>query len=422
MSSVSSVLSAFAPLSTFSTRRVPGFARDHHRVLIVGGGTAGITTAARLCRAGVSGVAVLEPAATHWYQPLWTLVGGGRAPLSLTHRPEASVMPRRARWIREAATAVDPEARTVTTTGGVHGYDFLVMATGLQLDWGEVPGLDTAVGHGAVSSNYSHEHAPHTWELIRGLRSGTAVFTQPAGPVKCGGAPQKIAYLAADHWRRQGVLDRIRVVLVLPADSMFGVPVWRRALERVADRYGIEVRLNSEMTSVDGAARRLTVADRAAGTEESLAFDLLHAVPPQSAPDWVRRGPLADPASPYGYVEAHPYTLRHPRHRNVFALGDVANLPTSKTGAAVRRQAPVVVANLLAGMKGERGDRRYDGYTSCPLVTARDRVLLAEFDYAGRPAPSIPLVDTTKERRDMWLLKRYGLPALYWHGMLKGLV
>ncbi|MGW3645536.1 FAD-dependent oxidoreductase [Streptomyces sp. NPDC000878] len=398
-------------------------ARDHHRVLIVGGGTAGITAAARLRRAGVTDIAVLEPADVHWYQPLWTLVGGGRAPLGITRRPEASVMPRQVRWIREAATAVDPEAGTVTTTADRRvGYDYLVMAPGLQLDWGKVPGLDTAVGHGGVSSNYSFEHAPYTWELIRGLRSGTAVFTQPTGPVKCGGAPQKIAYLAADHWRRQGVLDRIRVILVLPADSMFGVPVWRRALEQVADRYGIEVRLNSEMTAVDGAARELTIADHAAGIEEDLTFDLLHAVPPQSAPDWVKRSPLADPASPYGYVEADKYTLQHPSHRNVFALGDVANLPTSKTGAAVRKQAPVVAANLLAEMKGERrdGQRRYDGYTSCPLVTARNRMLLAEFDYDQNPAPSIPLLDTTKERHDMWLLKRYGLPALYWHGMLKG--
>jgi sulfide:quinone oxidoreductase len=204
---------------------------------------------------------------------------------------------------------------------------------------------------------------------------------------------------------------------------MFGVPVWRRALERVAERYGIEVRLNSEMTAVDGAARRLTVADHSTGTEDGLAFDLLHAVPPQRAPGWVERGPLSDPASPYGYVEVDKYTLQHPRHRNVFALGDVANLPTSKTGAAVRKQAPVLVANLLAEINGERREqRRYDGYTSCPLVTARGKVLLAEFDYDQRPAPSIPLLDTTKERRDMWLLKRYGLPALYWRGMLKGLV
>ncbi|MFJ8025907.1 hypothetical protein [Streptomyces sp. NPDC096311] len=165
------------------------------------------------------------------------------------------------------------------------------------------------------------------------------------------------------------------------------------------------------------------MADHLTGCEDGLAFDLLPAVPPQSAPGWVERGPLADPASPYGYVEVDKRTLQHPRHRNVFALGDVANLPTSKTGAAVRKQAPVLVADLPAEINGEhREQRRYDGYTPCPLVTARGKVLLAEFDSDQRPAPSIPLLDTTKECRDMWLLKRYGLPAPYWRGMLKGLV
>lgn len=395
---------------------------ENHRVLIVGGGTAGITVAARLRRAGVSDIALLDPADTHWYQPLWTLVGGGRAPLGVTRRSEASVMPKGVHWIREAATGVDPVAQTVTTTAGrTVGYEYLVMAPGLQLDWHKVPGLAAAVGHGGVSSNYDHRYAPYTWELIRSLRSGTAVFTQPVGPIKCGGAPQKIAYLAADYWRRQGVLDRIRVVMVLPADSMFGVPVWRKALEKVAAGYGIEVRLNSEMVSVDGDAGRLVIADHKAGAEETLGFDLLHAVPPQSAPDWVKQTELADPESPFGYVAADKYTLRHPRFGNVFALGDVANLPTSKTGAAVRKQAPVVVAGLLAAMKGGTAQKRYDGYTSCPLVTARDRMLLAEFDYDQQPAPSIPLIDTSKPRRDMYALKRYGLPALYWHGMLKGL-
>lgn len=401
-----------------------GSAPDRHRVLIVGGGTGGITVAARLQRAGVTDVAVIEPSESHWYQPLWTLVGGGQAPLDITRRPEASVMPEKVTWIREAATGVDPEAQTVTTsTGRAVGYDYLVMATGLQLDWDKIPGLEKAVGHDGVSSNYAAEYAPRTWELIRNMRSGTAVFTQPAGPIKCGGAPQKIAYLAADHWRKKGVLDRIRVVLVMPTETMFGVPVWRQVLEGVAERYGIEVRLSTEMTAVDGSAGHLTLTDHAAGTEESLAFDMLHAVPPQSAPDWVKASPLADPDSPFGYVAADRHSLQHPRWPNVFSVGDVANLPTGKTGAAVRKQAPVLVANLLAEMRGPHLPRRsYDGYSSCPLVTARDKMLLAEFDYEQQPAPSIPVIDTTKERRDMWLFKRYGLPAMYWHGMLKGRV
>ncbi|MBC7305664.1 MAG: NAD(P)/FAD-dependent oxidoreductase [Dietzia sp.] len=392
-----------------------------HRVAIVGGGTAGISVAARLRRAGVRDVTLIEPSDTHWYQPLWTLVGGGQAPLRSSRRPEGSLIPDGVRWVRRRALAVDPDAGTVTLSGGdVLSYDHLVLAPGLQLDWDGIPGLSEAVGHDRVSSNYAPEYAPRTWELIRRLHSGTAVFTHPATPLKCGGAPQKIAYLAADYWRRHKVLDDIRIVLVIPDPTLFKMPAWSRALERVADRYGIEVRLRSEMTAVDGDARKATVTDHTTGTEEIIDYDLLHAVPPQSAPDWIKASPLANPASPQGFVAADKHTLQHPAYENVFAVGDVAHLPTSKTGAAVRKQAPVAAGNLLDVMKGRAPSHRYDGYTSCPLVTARDRMLLAEFDYDLRPAPTFPLINTFKERRDMWVFKRYVLPPVYWHGMMTG--
>ncbi|MFC0601635.1 NAD(P)/FAD-dependent oxidoreductase [Streptomyces palmae] len=392
-----------------------------HRVVVIGGGSAGTSVTARLRRAGVTDIGLVEPSDTHWYQPLWTLVGGGQAPLRATRRPQVSVIPDGVRWIRRHAVAVDPEARTVTLSGGEElGYEYLVMASGIQLDWEAVPGLAEAVGHDRVCSNYAPEYAPRTWDLIRGMRSGTAVFTHPATPLKCGGAPQKIAYLAADHWRKQKVLDRIRIILVIPDPVIFKVPDWARTLEQVARRYGIEVRLRSEMTAVDGARREVVITDHTKGTAETVPYDLLHAVPPQSAPDWVKASPLADPASALGFVAADRHTLRHPRYPNVFALGDVANLPTSKTGAAVRKQAPVVAANLVDVMKGGRPSRRYDGYTSCPLVTARDRMLLAEFDYDLKPTPTFPFIDPFKERRDMWVFKRYVLPPVYWHGMLTG--
>ncbi|MFG2087236.1 MULTISPECIES: FAD-dependent oxidoreductase [unclassified Spirillospora] len=395
---------------------------NRHRVLIVGGGTAGITVAARLRRKGVSGVTILEPSDTHWYQPLWTLTGGGQAPLDVARRPERSVIPRGVTWIRDAAAAVDPDARTVTTANGTElRYEYLVMAPGLQLDWSAVPGLTESLGRDGVSSNYSPEYAPKTWEFIRNLKSGTAVFTYPAGPIKCGGAPQKIAYLAADHWRREGRLRDIRIILAVNEPTLFKVETYARELDKVVARYGIQTRFQSELLSIDPDRRELTLAGEGAGATEKIAYDLLHATPPQSAPDWVKKSVLADPAGPFGYVEADKHTLAHPRYPNVYALGDVANLPTSKTGAAIRKQAPVVVRNLMADMAGHSRTASYDGYTSCPLVTARDKMLLAEFDYDLTPTPSLPIINTKKERRDMWYLKRYGLPALYWHGMLKGL-
>jgi sulfide:quinone oxidoreductase len=395
---------------------------EHYQVVIAGGGTGGLTVAARLRRAGISGIAVIEPSASHYYQPLWTLVGGGRATAPSTVRPQVSVLPKGVTWIRDAATGVDPAAQTVTTGSGrqLH-YDYLVMAPGIQLDFDKVSGLAETLGMRGVSSNYRYDLAPRTWEFIRGLTGGTAIFTMPPGPIKCAGAPQKIAYLAADWWRSQGLLERTRIILVLPTAAMFSQPDWARVLTGIAAGYGIEVRKESQLIEVDGDSRQAVIADTRAGTKETVAYDVLHATPPQSAPDWVKASPLADPDSPFGYVGVDKHTLQSAAWPNVFALGDVANLPTSKTGAAIRKQAPVVVANLLAVMRGQPVSARYDGYTSCPLVTSRSRMLLAEFDYDLKPAPSVPFIDTMKPRYDMWLLKRYGLPALYWHLMLKGL-
>lgn len=239
----------------------------------------------------------------------------------------------------------------------------------------------------------------------------------------CAGAPQKIAYLAADWWRRSGVLRDIHVVLVLPTPKLFGVPEFNAVLEEVVARYGIDVRFEHEVVAVHPDERELIVASRRPGSDDKfpLPYDLAHLVPPQSAPDWVKHGPLADPADPRGWVAVDRHTLQHVSWPEIFALGDAASTPNSKTGAAIRKQAPVVVRNVRAVLAGREPSASYDGYASCPITTARNRMLLAEFDYTLRPHPTIPGIDTAKERYDMWLLKRYGLPFLYWNLMLRGL-
>lgn len=395
--------------------------RIHHHVLIVGGGTGGISVASRLRRAGVTDIGVVEPSESHYYQPLWTLVGGGLATPAETARTEASVMPKGVAWVKAAVTGVDPDAQVVRTDVGAEiSYDFLVMAPGIQLDWDAVPGMAEALKSPHVSSNYSFVLAPKTWDAIRELRSGTAVFTMPAGLIKCAGAPQKIAYLAADYWQKHGVLDAIEVHLVLPTPGMFGVQVYAEELARTAARYGIKVHFNSELVEIDAPGRTAVITDNSTGERMTLGYDFMHVVPPQSAPDWVKNSALADPASPAGYVEVDKHSLQHVRYPNVFALGDAGNTPNSKTGAAIRKQAPVLAKNLLAAVEAKRLTGHYTGYASCPITTARNRMLLCEFDYSMQPAPTFPFIDTTRERWDMWLLKRHGLPTMYWNLMLQG--
>lgn len=395
---------------------------EHHRVIVVGGGTAGVTVAALLQRWGTDDVAVVEPSAVHYYQPLWTLVGGGCAPMRASARTSASVLPRGIRWIQDRVVELDPDHRSISLGAGDRvGYDFLVCCPGVELAWELVPGLTEAMAGPAASSNYDERLAPKMWRLIDGFTGGTALFTAPGTPIKCPGAPQKIAYLACDHWRRNGRLGGVDAVFASGAGSLFGVPEFAAVLERVVERYGIGTRFGRELVEVDNDAHEavFSVGGADAGLER-VPFDLLHAAPPQRPPAFVRQSPLADPHNALGWLLVDRHTLANPDHPEVFGLGDVTSTPNSKTGAAVRKQAPVVVANLLAAMAGDTPIARYDGYGACPFTTARGKVVMAEFDYSGRPHRTVPLVDTAAERRDMWLVKRYGLPAFYWHAMLRG--
>ncbi len=393
-----------------------------HHVLVVGGGTAGITVAARLLRKGYTDVAVIEPSDRHYYQPLWTLVGGGQADAASTERSEASVMPKGATWIRKAASGFDPDNNTVVCDdGSTYGYDVLVVCPGLQLDWDATEGLPEALGKGGVSSNYRFDLAPRTWEFIRGMRSGTAVFTMPTGPVKCAGAGQKIAYLASDYWRREGVLKNIDVHLVAPGPRIFGIPSIADSLERVIADYGITLHTESELKTVDAGARKVTIAGVGpSGQDTMLSYDMLHVVPRQSAPDWIKSSPLST-GDASGFVEIDKHTMQHVRYPNVFSLGDVGSSPNAKTGAAVRTQAPVVVENVDAHLRGRPLNGAYDGYSSCPIVTSSHAMLLAEFDYDLHLQPSFPVLNPSTPHRPYWYLKKYGLPFLYWNLMLKGL-
>ena len=396
---------------------------SNHDVVIVGGGTAGITVAASLRRRAPKSldIAIIDPAESHYYQPAWTLVGGGAYSLERTRRSLASLVPAGVRLIRDAVTAFRPDANEVTlASGDVVGYAQLVVCPGLILDWEKVEGLPGALGRNGVCSNYSADHAEYTWACIQALKSGArAVFTQPPMPFKCPGAPQKIAYLTADHLRRSGLLKSCHVEFHTATPAIFGVPFFAKALTRVAARYGIEVDVSHNLIAVDGAARKATfevVDGDGKGSRIVVDYDMLHVTPPQAPPAFIRTSPLANEA---GWVDVDQGSLQHPKFSNVFSLGDVCSTPNSKTAAAIRKQSPVVVRNILRVRKGEEAVAEYDGYASCPLTTAYGKVIMAEFIYGGKVTPSLPL-NPGKERWVNWWIKKTGLPLMYWHYMLKG--
>ncbi|WP_438345764.1 TIGR01244 family sulfur transferase [Methylorubrum populi] len=396
-----------------------------HSVVIVGGGAGGIAVAASLkARKPDLDIAVIDPADIHYYQPGWTMVGGGVFAPAGTARTMASLIPKGVRWIKAAVAAFEPERKAVILEGcRTVRYDRLVVAPGLKLDWAGIEGLTETLGQNGVTSNYRYDLAPYTWDLVRNLRSGRAVFTQPPMPIKCAGAPQKAMYLSADHWLRQGRLKDIAVELYNAGPVLFGVKEYVPALMEYVRRYEAGLHFQHTLVRIDGPAKRAWFSRKSEdGGSETVerAFDMIHVVPPQRAPDFIRASPLADGA---GWVEVDPASLRHVRLPGIYALGDACNTPNAKTAAAARKQAPVVAHNLLVDMGHLRGPEvAYDGYGSCPLTVERGKILLAEFGYGGKLMPSFPawLIDGTKPSHMAWLLKERMLPPIYWKAMLKG--
>lgn len=394
--------------------------RTHFQIVIVGAGNAGISVAARLLRKGLSSVAIIDPATQHYYQPAWTLVGSGAFDAKQTARPMAAVIPKGAVWIQKQVTGFVPEQnRVLLQDGTALTYDYLVAAPGIQLNWEAVKGLPEALGKNGVCSNYSFAHVPYTWETIKNFGGGRALFTSPPTLVKCGGAPQKIMYMATDYFRRQGLLNKAAIEFWSGGTRLFGVAKYENTLLKVCQRGNIALRFFQRLEEINGPGKRarfVGIGEANNGVETWVDFEMIHVTPPQSAPDFVRQSPLANAA---GWVDVNKATLQHNKYANVFSLGDASSLPTSKTGAAIRKQAPVLVANLLAAIENRPLNATYNGYTSCPIVTGYGKLVLAEFDYNNQPAETFPF-DQSKERWTMYQLKRFVLPWLYWNKILKG--
>ncbi len=419
--------------------------KTHYQVLIIGGGTGGIMTAAQLRRKDKKlTMAIVEPSEEHVYQPAWTLVGAGVYDFDKTVRKEKPLIPSGTDWIRDFAESFDPDNNTVTTRdSGEITYDYLVVSPGIQMNPGDLPGLKEALGKGDVCSNYTDPK--HTWEVLQRFKGGNAVFTQPTTPIKCGGAPQKIMYMAEEYFRKRGIREKSNVVFATPGSVVFGVPEFAKTLNKIIIERDIVFKPYYAPHKIDAEKKIIYFHYSEPGenacvvTEDNklneklegetliaMPYDMLHIAPPQSAPDFVRNSPLAYADGPNkGWLEVDVNSLQHKRYPNVFGMGDSAALPTAKTGAAIRKQAPVVTGNILHLIKHSKLDdkKKYEGYSSCPLVTGYSKMVLAEFKYSNvRDSDPIlsKIVDTTKEQWSMWVLKKYGLPYLYWNQMMKG--
>ncbi|XP_062135229.1 sulfide:quinone oxidoreductase, mitochondrial [Drosophila sulfurigaster albostrigata] len=416
-----SILNERYPVRQISSTQVH-FDRHDCKVLVVGGGSGGCALAAKLStRLGKGQVIVLEPAERHYYQPMFTLIGGGMKRLEHCHKPMADVLPKKAKWMREAACEFDPDSNTVKTSGGnTIKYDMLLIATGLQLNYEKIPGLEKAlsVPDGNVCSIYSPLYVEHVFDCLRKISGGNAIFTFPHCPIKCAGAPQKIAYIAEHYFRKVGKRDDISITYNTALPVLFGVKHYADALWPIMKKRNITVNTCRNLIEVKHEQDIAVFEDvNKPGELYEEKYSMLHAVPPMSPPDELTR--CKQLVNDDGYVDVDKFTLQHIKYKNVFAIGDSSSTPNSKTAAAAAAQSPVVFDNMMAVIEGKPLTGSYDGYASCPLVTGYHTCMLAEFDYSLTPLETFPVAQN-KERYSMFIMKKDFMPLLYWKLMLPG--
>ncbi|CAJ1056452.1 sulfide:quinone oxidoreductase%2C mitochondrial-like [Xyrichtys novacula] len=394
-------------------------AKQHYKMLVLGGGSGGIAMSARMKRMmGAGNVAVVEPSETHYYQPIWTLVGAGAKTVASSGRSTASVIPSGVKWVKSKVQEINPDTNTVRTDDGHEiSYEYLIVALGLQLHYEKIKGLPEGFDYPKIGSNYSVATVDKTWKALQDFKEGNAVFTFPNTPVKCAGAPQKIMYLSDAYMRKTGKRAKANIIYNTSLPVIFGVKKYADALWEIVKQRDLQVNLRTNLVEVrpDKQEAVFENLDKP-GETTVIEYEMLHVTPPMGPISVVKDSPLADDA---GWLDIDKDNLQHKRYPNVFGIGDCTNLPTSKTGAAVAAQTAILHRTISRVLKNEKPDKKYDGYTSCPLVTSYNTVMLAEFDYNLQPLETFP-INQAKERQIMYLMKADVMPHLYWHGLLRG--
>ena len=391
------------------------------QILIVGGGAGGIATATSLLKRDRSlDITIIEPSDDHYYQPGWTMVGAGIFSKEDTRRDTLSVWPSGVTRIKGEVEKFEPAKNLVKLSDGSSiKYETLVVACGLKLDWDSIEGLNEALGKNGVTSNYRYDLAPYTWKLVQEMKGKEAIFTQPAMPIKCAGAPQKAMYLSCDHWLRNNKLSDMNVSFCNAGPVLFGCAPYVPPLMEYVKKYGINLDFSHNLVKIDGENKIAWFKVSSENADPQVIerkFDMIHVCPPQCAPDFIKSSPISNEA---GWVDVNQETLQHTKFPNIFGIGDVTSTPNAKTAAAVRKQAPIVASNIMLVLKGNNPTPQYDGYGSCPLTVEKGKIILAEFGYGGKVMPTFPW-DSTKPRRMAWFLKKSILPTVYWSVMLKG--
>lgn len=426
-------LQALAATPVIAAAAVPAPAKaaikTSAHIVIAGSGLGGISVANRLSQMlDGAKITIIDRKEEHNYQPGYTLVATGVWPVSKVRDRNADYQPAGIEWVKDMVAGFDPAANTVITAGGQRiGYDYLVVATGVHLDYAQIEGMDVAaIGREGMTSVYpSPEVAQATWAAMQTFtaKGGQAVMTLPATPLKCAGAPLKMSFMLRDRLLKAGTLGASKISFQSALGNVFSVKVVN---DNVLERWkalGIDVEYSRKLTAIDIGARRATFASPE-GLKQEMPYDFIHVVPPMRAPDAVKNSDLSWKEGPFaagGWLEVDKNTLQHRRFSNVFGIGDINGTPRGKTAATIKKSAPLVAHNLVQVIAGRQADEIFDGYTSCPLITREGSAMLVEFDYEGRLTPSLPMIDPLQDSFFAWLMKVRMLKPAYM-AVLKGRV
>ncbi len=429
------VAGAFLALGTDKAYAAKSNAKG--RIVIVGGGAAGIGMAARLKRVLKNpDITLIDPSDRQFYQPGFTLIAGGVYGADDVWKPQADCMPSGIKWVKDCVKIIRPDANTLeTVANGKIDYDFLVLAPGAQINWDEVEGITKeTLGQGNAHSIYDFEGAQLTWPAMKEFaeKGGRGIFCDTYTKHKCGGAPKKICLLTWDNARKNGRTNDVDLHYYTAEKQLYDVPYFTKRLEEIYKERNIPVDVNVRLKGIDTSAKRAyferveTAGDEKIVTPFTEDYDFMHFMAPQSAPDFVRESGLSwteGKLAADGWAMTDKETLVHLAYSNIICLGDCAGIPTSKTSAAVRKQLPVAVENLVSLMEGRAPEAKYNGYAACPIVTDYGHVLLCEFDYDKEPQITFPfsLLDMSREQWAAWILKVYMLKPVYFQLMLRGL-
>ncbi|MEG1649911.1 MAG: FAD/NAD(P)-binding oxidoreductase, partial [Rikenellaceae bacterium] len=398
------------------------------KILIIGGGAAGISIANRLLNLLADpDITIVDPSDTHFYQPGFTLIGGGVYSPSQVVKSQRDCMPTDVKWVKESVVEVNPDNNYAITSGGKKlEYDYMVLVPGIQLNYDQIEGFSREqIGKNGIYSIYDFGGAAATWQGIldmEKLGGGRMIFSDTHTKLKCGGAPKKINMMAERYLTKKGIRDKYSIELLSTMKNMFDLPIIRTRLAEIYEQRNIPVKFEQRLKWIDIAGKKAGFEQHASEGKEIIteSYDFLHIVPPMSAPDFIPNCGLASEGVEGGWASVDKHTMVHTKYANIISLGDASNLPTSKTSAAIRIQLPIAAANLVSLMEGKEPKEKYNGYTACPIVTDYGKVLMAEFDYDKKMQPTIPFIDLGKEHDIWWMLKVYGLKNIYFHGMLNG--